>query len=214
MAKTCPSCGYSPIGPFTDNCPICAEPVRNVRGGARGGSGGGRGTPDWVRWLIIGGAIAIVGVAAFCGLGLWRMGGALQDAQQAADRARAAAEAKKLARTVTIPARHLLQEFRDDAEAADRKYRGKYLVVAGVVEKAGRQGRGQVPFVVLHGGDEKGPIKIECFFFPDGGGADDDDNDEGAFVPERVRPGDTVVVRGEYDGRVTNVKLSECELGK
>src|SRR5262245_56740900 len=31
MAKTCPSCGYNSIGPFTDNCPMCAEPVRNVR---------------------------------------------------------------------------------------------------------------------------------------------------------------------------------------
>ncbi|HEV3385285.1 MAG TPA: hypothetical protein VG097_10730, partial [Gemmata sp.] len=30
MAKTCPSCGYNPIGPFIDNCPVCAEPVRNV----------------------------------------------------------------------------------------------------------------------------------------------------------------------------------------
>jgi len=31
MARTCPGCGYGPIGPFTDNCPICAAPVRNVR---------------------------------------------------------------------------------------------------------------------------------------------------------------------------------------
>jgi hypothetical protein len=24
----CPECGYGPIGPFSDNCPICAAPVR------------------------------------------------------------------------------------------------------------------------------------------------------------------------------------------
>lgn len=36
MAKTCPSCGYKAIGPFTDNCPLCAEPVRNVRSDGAG----------------------------------------------------------------------------------------------------------------------------------------------------------------------------------
>jgi hypothetical protein len=30
MAVSCPSCHYSPIGPYVDNCPICAEQVRNV----------------------------------------------------------------------------------------------------------------------------------------------------------------------------------------
>src|SRR5207253_933252 len=28
MARTCTSCGYNPIGPFTDNCPLCGESVR------------------------------------------------------------------------------------------------------------------------------------------------------------------------------------------
>jgi hypothetical protein len=44
-------CGYGPIGPFTDNCPICAGPVQ---------SGGGAGSVlqsikanVWVGWLVI-----------------------------------------------------------------------------------------------------------------------------------------------------------------
>src|ERR1051326_3842140 len=34
MVKTCPSCSFSPIAPFTDSCPMCAEPLRNL-GGSR-----------------------------------------------------------------------------------------------------------------------------------------------------------------------------------
>ena len=67
MAKACPSCGYSPIGPFTDNCPICGEPVRNVR------SGGARGL-DWptsLPPLLVGGWIVVAIVLAFLFWGDW-----------------------------------------------------------------------------------------------------------------------------------------------
>jgi hypothetical protein len=69
MAKTCPSCGYSPIGPFTDNCPICAEPVRSVSSdAARGG-----GAADPMKWppLLIGGWVVIGLVMAYLFWGDW-----------------------------------------------------------------------------------------------------------------------------------------------
>ena len=206
MPRTCPSCGYGPIGPFTDNCPICAEPVRNVRSGGRGGGYGGSGGGSTVwRWLIGGAVVAVLGVAGCCGLGMWRMGQAMKDVQQQIEQAQAEAEAKRRERTVVVPAAQLLQEFQDDPVAADRKYKGKYLEVSGVVERGG-QDANEMHFVILHGGDEKAKLRIECFFFPE------DEEDEGRI--ERLEKGQPVTVRGEYSGRVTNVQLRQCVLGK
>ena len=66
MAKTCPSCGYHPIGPYIDNCPICAEPVREL-GGGPSGSAGGTGTPP----LLIAGWIGVALVVLYLFAGDW-----------------------------------------------------------------------------------------------------------------------------------------------
>jgi hypothetical protein len=201
MAKTCPSCGYSPIGPFTDNCPICAEPVRNVRSDKAG-----FGRPSKLLWWILGGlAVVVLGVGGCCGLGMWRMGSAFKDAQSEMERMRAEAEADRKARTVVVSAADLLQEFKNDPAAADRKYSGSYLEISGVVERSGR-GRYNMPFVVLCGGEENANLKIECYF---------DLTDE-KLEPriKRLTNGQTITVRGEYDGQVSNVQVRECVLVK
>jgi hypothetical protein len=200
MAKTCPSCGYSPIGPFTDNCPLCAEPVRNVRSDRTGRAGG---FPPWLRWILIGAAATVLGVAGCCGLGLWRFGTAIQDARKAMEQAQADAEAERQARTVVVAAGDLLKEFQDDPAAADRKYKGKYLEVRGVVERRGKRGASG-PFVILHGGDDKAPLKIECFF----GYLDEEDEIEN----KRLAKGQKLTVRGEYGGRVSHIQLQGCAL--
>jgi hypothetical protein len=201
MAKTCPSCGHGPIGPFTDNCPMCAEPVRNVRSG-----GGGFGWPTGLfRWVIIGVTVAVLGVAGCCGLGMWRLGTAFKDAPAEMERLRMQAEADRRARTVVIAAADLLKEFQTDAAAADEKYRSKYLEITGVVERGGR-GRYDRPFVVLSGGDETAKLKIECFFDMA------DEKDEVRI--KRLGKGEPITVRGEYDGQVSNVQLRECVLVK
>ncbi len=210
MAKTCPSCGYHPIGPFTDNCPICAEPVRNVRSGGGGGGGGygGGGAPGAspvFRWLAIGGLTAVLAMISCCGVGWWRAGVAVNDFQKQMEEAKAKAEAERRERTVAVPVRALLHEFQTDPAAADVKYKGKYLEVSGVVERVGRDGN-ESPFVVLHGGDEAAKLRVECFFEP----ADDEDEDR----IDRLSNGQAVVVRGEYSGRVTNVQMRGCVLGK
>jgi hypothetical protein len=203
VAKTCPSCGYRPIGPFTDNCPICAEPVRGAR------DGGGRARPPGLspvlKWLLGGMLAAGLGVAGCCGLGAWGINRAAKDAQAEFERAEADAEAERKARTVVVPAAQLLAEFQADPAAADQKYKGKYLEVSGVVERGGKQG-GHTPFVVLHGGDERPALRVECFF------SFEDEEDEGRI--ERFGKGRPVTVRGEYDGRVSNVQLRECVLVK
>ena len=66
--------------------------------------------------------------------------------------------------------------------------------------------RDDVPFVILHGGDADAKIKIECFF-------------ELADPTNRIRirrltKGETITVRGEYQGQVSNVQVRLCEMVK
>jgi tRNA_anti-like len=205
MAKTCPNCGYRPIGPFTDNCPMCAEPVRNVRsGGPR--SSGLSGMPPALKWILGAAVIAVLGVSGCCGLGMWRMGNLVQDAQKEWERAQAAKEADRQARTVVVNATELLQEFQKDAAAADRKYSGKYLEITGVVERTGRD-RYHVLYVVLHGGDDNAKVKIECYF-----DVVYQQQDEARI--KRLGKGQEITVRGEYDGQVSNLQLRESVLVK
>lgn len=202
MAKTCPHCGYTSIGPFVDNCPLCAEPVRNVRSD---GAGSSRLTnmPSVFRWILGGMVVAVLCVVGCCGLGMWRLSSVFQDAQKQMEKAMAEEEAKRRARTVVVSAKDLLQEFVNDPASADRKYAGKYLELSGVVERSG-WGRHETPFVILTGGDEKAKLKIECFFEPA------TKNDEAQI--KRLDKGQSITVRGEYDGQVSNVQIRECVL--
>jgi hypothetical protein len=202
MAKTCPNCGYSPIGPFTDNCPMCAEPVRNVRSG---GGGGASLLSTPIKYVIVGTLVALIGVGACCGFGVWRLGDAVKDVQDEMARAQAAAEANRQARTVVVSAADLLKEFQDNPDAADEKYAGKYLEISGFVDRTG-QGRFETTFVILHGGDENAKFKIECFF-------DLADVQDEARI-RRLPKGRAITVRGEFDGRVSNVQVRDCVLVK
>jgi hypothetical protein len=205
MAKTCPNCGYRPIGPFTDNCPMCAEPVRNVRSdGPRSGSFGGM--PPVLKWVLAGAVAAVVGFAGCCGLGVWQMGKGLQDAQKEWEKAQAEKEADRKSRTVAVNAADLLQEFQKNPAEADRKYTNKYLELTGVVERTGRD-RYQVLYVVLRGNDETAKVKIECYF-----DAVYQQQDEARI--RRLGIGQEITVRGEYDGQVSNVQLRESVLVK
>src|SRR5262245_36687525 len=105
MAKTCPNCGYRPIGPFTDNCPMCAEPVRNVRSD-RGY--GGSSSNNLLKWIVTGAVVAMLGVGGFCGLAVWQMGKVFEDAQAEMQRFQAQQEADRRARTVVVAATDLL----------------------------------------------------------------------------------------------------------
>src|SRR5262245_33064136 len=137
--------------------------------------------------------------AAAWGCGAW----AIRDAREQAERARAEEEASRRERTVAVTAARLLREFQDDPAAADRKYKGKYLEVSGLVERVGRT-RSEAHFVILHGGDRRAKVRIECFF-PHAG-----DEVEGRLG--RLGEGQTVTVRGEYGGRVSNVQMRDCVL--
>jgi hypothetical protein len=202
VAKTCPNCKYSPIGPFTDNCPICGEPVRNARGGG-GGIVPASGMPPWVQWVLGGVLVALLLVGGCCAVGMWRLNTAFDEAREAMEQAEARAVADRKARTVAVSAADLVREFAADPAAADRTYKGRYLEVTGVVERVGTDGDG-TPFVILHGGDAAAAVRVECFFdFAD-------ERAEGRVG--RLAAGRRVTIRGEYDGRVSNVQVRECEL--
>jgi hypothetical protein len=199
MAKTCPSCGYNPIGPYIDNCPMCAEPVRNVRSGNRGS------TRLANRQLLL--VIAVVVVAGLLVAGYWALGVrsrglAADNSKKAIERAKADVEANRRSRTVVVTAAQLLQEFQSNPDS-DQKYKGKYLEISGFVERVGMNGD-ETPFVILHAGDEKVAVKIECFF--------DTANKEDEDQIKRLRKSQTITVRGEYNGRVSNLKVRDCVL--
>ncbi len=196
MARYCRSCKYGPVGPYIDNCPICAEPVR---GGRRefGSGGGGGGLPTWARWLLGSLVVSAVSVAGCCGLGAWQLGNNMQNFQQMALQQQAQFEAERQARTVVVSAADLLKDFQTDAAAAETKYRGKYLEVTGTVERSDLGGGQQ--FVILHAGDEATAVKVECFFYDLHAGR----------LPAK---GETVTVRGEYDGRISHVQMRQCSL--
>lgn len=158
-----------------------------------------------LRWLLGGALVAVLGVAGCCGFGAWRFNKAVKEAEKEMVKAQANAEAQRKARTVMVSAEQLLKEFRDDPDAADKKYKDKCLEISGVVERNGMDGV-DTPFVILHAGDENAKIKIECFF-------DIADEDEENVV-KRLRKGQTVTLRGEYEGRVSNVQIRECVLVK
>ncbi|HVK10949.1 MAG TPA: hypothetical protein VM597_19420 [Gemmataceae bacterium] len=205
MSKRCPSCGYHPIGPFTDNCPICAEPVRNVRSSGGGRGGFLSGMPDALKWVLGGLAIGALAVVGCCGVGMWRMGAGMRDLQEQALKAQAEFEAKRQARTVVVSAEELLKEFEKDPAAADEKYAGKYLELTGAVERTGEGRHGQT-FVVLTAGDEAAKLKIECFF-------NYVEPREETRI-KRLPKGRTITLRGEYEGQVSNIQLQECVLVK
>jgi hypothetical protein len=180
---------------------MCGEPVRANRGGLAGRSASGN---IW-KWVIIGTVVGVVGMGACCGVGFWLVGVAFDKAQQEFVQTRAEMEAARKARTVVAKAADLLREFESDAARAEKKYKGKYLELTGVVERVGG-GKDDPHFVILHGGDENARLKIECFFDL----ADEDDD----LVLQVLETGRTITLRGEFAGRVSNLQLRQCELAK
>jgi hypothetical protein len=156
----------------------------------------------WVRWVLGTALIGLLGVSGCCGMGMWKMGSAMEEAQKAMEKERARMEEERKTRTVVVTAADLLKDFQDDPAAADRKYLGKYLELSGTVERSDK-GRDGLCFAILHGGDAKAAVKIECFF---------EFNEEHQVLG--LEKGHRAIVRGEYSGRVSHVQLRGCVLAK
>ena len=175
--------------------------MRNVRSDGHGG--GWLGLP---RWFLISAACSLITFVGCCGMNMCQMPFMFRDAQKQMEELRAQMEADRKARTVVVKAEDLLQAFDDDAAEADKKYKGKYLEMTGVVDRTGKDGHG-ILFAVVHGGDEDAKVKVECFF------GFETTRDE-KQLNDQLPKGKTATIRGEYTGRVSNVQMRDCSLAK
>jgi hypothetical protein len=127
----------------------------------------------------------------------------VRDAQREFEQVMAQEAADRQARTVVVAAADLVRDFGKDPVSADRKYAGKYLEISGVVEKSG-QGRDETTFVVLNGEGENPKFKIECFF--------DSANMRDQARIRSLEKGQSITLRGEYHGQVSNLQVRACVL--
>jgi hypothetical protein len=94
----------------------------------------------------------------------------------------------------------LYREYEMDEAAANRKYKGKELLISGAVRYVDRDVAGTL-FLTLRGNDLFS--SVQCYF-----------NDESASKLASLRPGDVVEIRGRCTGLVINVLLKECAITK
>jgi uncharacterized protein (DUF1330 family) len=158
-------------------------------------------------WLVIGVVVAVASLGYYA-LGKWQQGGPVDnDAERMIEQAKAQMEANRRARIVVISADQLLNEYQNDPKAASKKYKGKYLEISGVVERVNKDSE-ETPFVILHGGNDNSPVKIECFF---------DLNYEMNEPQDQIKflgKGQRITLRGEFGGQISHLQVRFCTLVK
>ncbi len=93
----------------------------------------------------------------------------------------------------------LARQFRDDEQQANSRFLGRILEVKGIVDNVSSEG--DSIFNVMLGFGETG--NVSCTMNPSQNGE-----------VRKLRPGDTVSVRGECAGFLADVELNRCELIK
>ncbi len=99
-----------------------------------------------------------------------------------------------------LDATDLYREYETDETAANRKYKGKVLLISGAVRYVHRDVAGTL-YLTLRGNDLLG--SVQCYF-----------GDEHGSKLVHLGPGDIVEVRGRCTGLVINVLLKECTIVK
>lgn len=98
----------------------------------------------------------------------------------------------------SVQALALLEAFCENSVAAEQKFQGKPLVVAGTIEKISKSVGGK-PYVVLAG---QSPLSfVQCVFDP----AD-------APALSQFKPGAPITIGGTLDGQVVGLMMSGCNL--
>jgi hypothetical protein len=111
-----------------------------------------------------------------------------------------AKEARAKADPVVVSARELLDAYEANPVAADGKYKGKWVEVAGEVDAIDRVPKMNV---TLKDQGRAKPGGIKCEF---------EDNQQDAVA--RLKPGDKVTIKGQCLGKFTSLGLEKCELVK
>jgi hypothetical protein len=114
---------------------------------------------------------------------------------------------------IKVKAGDLLKEFRENAAAAELKYKDKVLEVTGrvyQVQKAPGYG-----YVVNLGGDTEGKSEIDAAVEGSRPGVQCVLGHEAQEEAAKLKPEDLVTIRGNCDGlRIAFVKLSRCAVVK
>ena len=103
-------------------------------------------------------------------------------------------------RDPAVDATDLYQEYETDQLAADRKYKGRVVLISGAVKYVDRDVVGTL-FLTLRGNDLLG--SVQCYF-----------GDDYATKLAHLRAGDIVEIQGRCTGLVINVLLKECSIVK
>ncbi len=99
-----------------------------------------------------------------------------------------------------IPAATLLKEYQANEVAADQAYRGRHILVKGVVDHIGKDLLDQA-YVSLKGGEKYAIFSVQAYFAK---------NSDSALAS--LRPGHVVLLYGKCRGKSLNVLLDDCQL--
>lgn len=101
---------------------------------------------------------------------------------------------------ISVSSKELFSVYDKNEINGDNKYKGKILVVRGVVESVGRDFANNI-YISLEG---DGFIRhVQCFF-----------NEEHVDEVGDVESGSVIEVRGMCSGMVLNVMIEDCEIVK
>jgi hypothetical protein len=100
-----------------------------------------------------------------------------------------------------IAVEELHAAFSADEVAADKEFVGKTLTVTGVVDRVTVNDVHGIYYVILTGAEKKGQWNVRGTF----------DRKYGAEL-RRLVTGQTVTVRGRYDGYRANILMKDCVL--
>ena len=91
--------------------------------------------------------------------------------------------------------------YSTDEVAADTKFTGETLTVTGVVDRITVNDVHDIYYIILASTEKKEQWNVRCVF----------DRKSGAQL-NRLNTGQTVTVRGDYDGYKTNILMKDCVL--
>lgn len=157
-----------------EQCPKCGAPFRRKSSGCGCGS-------------VAAGCAAIIIVL----FGLLVFGQYLRQREEL--------EAEQQPPALTITADRLMREYEANEVAADRRYKGKVIVVTGVIDSIGTDVLDTL-YVVLQA-ESEGLSRVQCYF-----------GDSHATELSQLREGVRIDIKGRCGGKFMNIQLRGCTI--
>ena len=105
---------------------------------------------------------------------------------------------EQLAPELSITAERLMRKYEENELAADQRYKGKVIVVTGVINSVGTDVLNTL-YVTLDSGG--GLFSVQCYFA-----------DSHARLLSTLREGLKVDIKGRCDGKPMNIQLYGCTI--